>query len=197
MWFPAKMTLSCIWVAIPADWVISHWYVCDVDGRTDGRAYGHVVTKICRMDRLPHFLRYGATLTRASRVRGAPLWTRHLSNASLMRLLVRSDMTMMMVMMMNTSHKNWSLLFFSLSFSHFWKPTIFKMKLISAVLGSDSTVNRSENGKQPFPTQSEPNLTAPHGESDVEYLTVHWLPTESLSFYPVQCFSVLVDLDKI
>ena len=102
-----------------------------------------------------------------------------------------------MIMMMNTSHKNWSLLFFSLSFSHLWKVTIFKMKLINAFLGSESAVNRSENGKQPFPTQSEPNLTAPHGASDVEYLTVYWLPTKSLSFYPVECFSVLVDLGKI
>ena len=143
MWFPAKMTLSCIWAAIPANCVISHWYVCDADGRTDGRAYGHVITKICRMDRLPHFLMHGTTPARASRVRGAPLWSRHLSNAGLMGLLVRSDMTMM-IMMMNTSHKNWSLLFFSLSFSHFWKVTIFQMKLINAFLGSESTVNRSE-----------------------------------------------------
>ena len=30
--------------------------------RTDGRAYGHVITKFSRMGRLPHFLRYGAPL---------------------------------------------------------------------------------------------------------------------------------------
>ena len=35
------------------------------DGRTDGRAYGHVITKISRMDRLPNFRRHGAPLTRA------------------------------------------------------------------------------------------------------------------------------------
>ena len=28
--------------------------------RTDGRAYGHVITKFSRMGRLPHFLSYGA-----------------------------------------------------------------------------------------------------------------------------------------
>ena len=27
---------------------------------TDGRAYGHVITKFSRMGRLPHFLSYGA-----------------------------------------------------------------------------------------------------------------------------------------
>ena len=30
--------------------------------RTDGRAYGHVITKFSRMGRLPHFLSYGAPL---------------------------------------------------------------------------------------------------------------------------------------
>ena len=36
MCFPAKITLSCIWVAIhvPVDWVILHWYACGADGRT-------------------------------------------------------------------------------------------------------------------------------------------------------------------
>ena len=32
-----------------------------------------MIPKISQMGRLPHFLRYGATLARASRVRGAPL----------------------------------------------------------------------------------------------------------------------------
>ena len=36
--------------------------------RMAGRAYGHVITKISRMGRLPHFLGCGATLSR-----GAPL----------------------------------------------------------------------------------------------------------------------------
>ena len=30
--------------------------------RTDGRAYGHVITKFSRMGRLPHFLTHGAPL---------------------------------------------------------------------------------------------------------------------------------------
>ena len=30
--------------------------------RTDWRTYGHVITKLSGMGRLPHFLRYGATL---------------------------------------------------------------------------------------------------------------------------------------
>ena len=33
-----------------------------MEERSGGRAYSHVITKISRMDRLPHFLRYGATL---------------------------------------------------------------------------------------------------------------------------------------
>ena len=37
-------TLACLW-----------------SGRTDGRTYGHVITKLSRMGRLPQFLSYGAT----------------------------------------------------------------------------------------------------------------------------------------
>ena len=29
--FPAKITSSCIWVAIPVDCVILHWYACGAD----------------------------------------------------------------------------------------------------------------------------------------------------------------------
>ena len=36
--------------------------------RTDGRAYGHVITKFSRIGRLPHFLNHGALL-RALRAR--------------------------------------------------------------------------------------------------------------------------------
>ena len=36
--------------------------------RTNGRAYGHVITKFSRMGRLPHFLTHGAPL-RAFRAR--------------------------------------------------------------------------------------------------------------------------------
>ena len=40
MWFPAKITSSCLWVAMPVDWVILHWYACGADGRSLGRAVG-------------------------------------------------------------------------------------------------------------------------------------------------------------
>ena len=40
MRFPAKITSSCIWVAIPVDWDILHWYTCGADGRSLGRAVG-------------------------------------------------------------------------------------------------------------------------------------------------------------
>ena len=36
MRFPAKITSGCIWVAIPVDWVILHWYACGADGRSVG-----------------------------------------------------------------------------------------------------------------------------------------------------------------
>ena len=52
---PATTTSSCIWVAIPVCWVILYRYVCGADGR----AYGHVITKISRMGWLPHFFRLG------------------------------------------------------------------------------------------------------------------------------------------
>ena len=45
--------------------------------RTDSRAYGHVITEISRIDRLPNFLRYGAPLARTSR--GAPFFHSHLN----------------------------------------------------------------------------------------------------------------------
>ena len=46
---------------------ITHWFSCGADGL----AYGHVITKISRVDRLPNFLRYVASLARR-----APLITR-------------------------------------------------------------------------------------------------------------------------
>ena len=60
--FPAKITASCIWVAIPVDWVVLQWYACGEDGQTVGRAYGHVITKFYRRGRLLHFLTDGALL---------------------------------------------------------------------------------------------------------------------------------------
>ena len=47
MRFPAKITSSCIWVAIPVDRVILHWYACGADGRSLGR---------CTVTWLPNFL---------------------------------------------------------------------------------------------------------------------------------------------
>ena len=38
----------------------------------DKRAYGHVITKISRMDKLPNFAKHWAPLARALRVRRAP-----------------------------------------------------------------------------------------------------------------------------
>ena len=46
-WWLSYFTLLCLWC-----------------GRTVGWTYDHAITKISRMDRLPHFLRYGATLAR-------------------------------------------------------------------------------------------------------------------------------------
>ena len=36
---------------------ISHWFPCGVDGR----AYGHIITKISQMSRWPNFLKYKAS----------------------------------------------------------------------------------------------------------------------------------------
>ena len=38
MRFPAKISSSCIWVAIPVDWVILPWYACGADGRSGVRS---------------------------------------------------------------------------------------------------------------------------------------------------------------
>ena len=45
--FLPNKTLSCIWVAIPVDWVILHWYACGADGRSLAR---------CTVTWLPNFL---------------------------------------------------------------------------------------------------------------------------------------------
>ena len=61
MRFPAKRTSSCIWVAyLFIELFYSGMPVVRTDG---GRPYGHVITKISGIGSLPHFLRYGATLT--------------------------------------------------------------------------------------------------------------------------------------
>ena len=48
---------------------ISHWFPCGADRR----AYGHVITKISRMDRLPNFHGHGAPPARTSRALEVPL----------------------------------------------------------------------------------------------------------------------------
>ena len=69
MRLPVKITSSCIWVAIPVDLVILHWYACGADGWSGGRSvHRHVITKFPRMGSLPHFLTHGAPL-RALRAR--------------------------------------------------------------------------------------------------------------------------------
>ena len=35
-----NLVSNCIWVVIPVDKVIFHWYTCGADGRTDARAVG-------------------------------------------------------------------------------------------------------------------------------------------------------------
>ena len=61
MRFPAKITSSYIWVAIPVG--LSYFtLVCLWCGRTVGRAYSLVIIKISRMGRLPNFLTHGALL---------------------------------------------------------------------------------------------------------------------------------------
>ena len=68
MRFPAKITSSSIWVPYL---LIELFYIDIPVVRTVGRIYGHVITKISRMDRLSHFLTHGAPL-RVLRAR-APL----------------------------------------------------------------------------------------------------------------------------
>ena len=57
LFFPLSKSLgdsSCIWVAIPVNWVILYWCACG--------ANGHVTTEISQTHRLPNFLTYGAPL---------------------------------------------------------------------------------------------------------------------------------------
>ena len=72
MRIPTKITLSCIWVAIPACWLSYLTLVCLSCGRTVSRAggrsvCGHVITKFSRMGWLLHFLTHGAPLARFAR----------------------------------------------------------------------------------------------------------------------------------
>ena len=72
--FLPNKTLSCIWVAIPVDWVILHWYACGADGRSLARWLAR-----CTVTWLPNFLGsvdYYIFLAMGLRAaRGAPPWT--------------------------------------------------------------------------------------------------------------------------
>ena len=35
-----NLVSNCIWLVIPDDWVILHWYACGADGRMDARVVG-------------------------------------------------------------------------------------------------------------------------------------------------------------
>ena len=45
------ISFRCIWVAIPVDWIIWHWYACGADGRSVGRSGSR-----CPVTWLPNFL---------------------------------------------------------------------------------------------------------------------------------------------
>ena len=73
MWLPAKITSSCIWVAILVDWLFYIGMpVVRTDGRSFGRSvYGHVITK------------FSARMTRTARA-----WWRTLSDRISLPFLV-------------------------------------------------------------------------------------------------------------
>ena len=71
MRFPAKITSSCIWVSIPVDWVILHWFACGANGSAGLCTYGHVITNFFRMGRLLHFLTHDGYATHSSLARAA------------------------------------------------------------------------------------------------------------------------------
>ena len=62
-------SFSRVAFGLPYCWLSYFTLVCLWYGGTVGRAYGHVITKISWMGRLPNFLNHGAPL----RARGAPL----------------------------------------------------------------------------------------------------------------------------
>ena len=82
MRFPAKIASSCIWVAIPVDSVILHWYACGADGLAFGR---------CTVMWLPSFP--GWVDLHPSPARGAPLWFGFPAPRSLNDLNLNSDKT--------------------------------------------------------------------------------------------------------
>ena len=69
MRFPAKITSSCIWVAIPVNWVILHWYACGADRRSVAWAVGGcMVTWLTNFLKWVDLLSYGAPPTCAPEV---------------------------------------------------------------------------------------------------------------------------------
>ena len=81
-------TLSCIWVAIPVEWIILHRYACGADGRSGGRAVGR-----CTVTWLPNFLGLvvfhifypWCSAARASRARAPLLINLHHSIAQVLK----------------------------------------------------------------------------------------------------------------
>ena len=62
------------WVAFGLPYLlIELFYIGMPVVRTDGRAYGHVITKFSWMGRLPHFISYGALPTRGTKRLGVEL----------------------------------------------------------------------------------------------------------------------------
>ena len=64
MRFPAKITSGCIWLPYL---LIELFYIGMPACGVDGRAYGHVITKISQMGTWPDFFRYGSTPARPAR----------------------------------------------------------------------------------------------------------------------------------
>ena len=84
MRFPAKITSSCIWVAIP----VELFYIGMPVVRTDGRSvYGYVITKFSRMGRLLDFPTHGAPLARFVRESSAIILYQAQEQLIRMRLL--------------------------------------------------------------------------------------------------------------
>ena len=85
--------LRLYWLKLPCllvDWVIFVGMPLEEDGRADGRAYGHVTTKMSRMHRLPNFLTLCAPL-RALRARASSAMKSKQSAASCVLKLIKQQ----------------------------------------------------------------------------------------------------------
>ena len=141
MRFSVKIISSCIWVAMPVDWVILHWYACGADGRSGGRSvYGHVITKFFRMGSLPHFLTHSAPLRalRARELRIKPVKVKNFTCSRLVSRFCKKDVHIrgrhrawLLIMLacgfwwtfgsLSRCVTTWSFLLFLLSKYYFWK----------------------------------------------------------------------------